>query len=422
MPLFDYAARDRSGGLIKGQVEALNQGAAAQTLIKRNIIPVKIIATKGQVRSSSGANSGNGAESGDLSINWQDLLAPSVGLEDLVIFSRQMYSLMKSGIPILRAVKGLSDSTSSRRMKATLEDVSIQLERGRTFSSALNQHPKIFNQLYVSIIHVGENTGKLDDACLQLAKYLEREQETRKQIKSATRYPMFVMIAIVMALVVMNIFVIPTFAGMFEKFGAELPLMTRALLAMSSFFTNQWHWLLVGVFGALYGISRYLGTERGRWQWDRYKLNLPAVGTIFERSLLARFSRSFSMMLRAGVPLTHALNLTADAVDNAFMSSRIIAMRQNIEKGESLSRVATGSGLFTPLVMQMIGVGEETGRVDELLTDVADYYEREVDYDLKNLTAKIEPILISIVSVMVLVLALGIFTPMWDMMSAAKGR
>jgi len=384
------------------------------------VIPLKILAAKGKAATS--ANSANGgAVSAGLSIDVQDLFIPAVGLEDLVIFSRQMYSLMKSGIPILRAVKGLSDTTSSRRMKVTLEDVSVQLERGRTFSSALNQHPKIFNQLYVSIIHVGENTGKLDDACLQLAEYLEREQETRKQIKSATRYPMFVMIAIVMALVVMNIFVIPTFAGMFEKFGAELPLMTRILLSMSEFFIEKWPLLIVGVAGAIFGISRYLKSEKGEMQWDRYKLKLPAVGTIFERSLLARFSRSFSMMLRAGVPLTHALNLTADAVDNAFMSSRIIGMRQNIEKGESLSRVAAGSGLFTPLVMQMIGVGEETGRVDELLTDVAVYYEREVDYDLKSLTSKIEPILISIVSVMVLVLALGIFTPMWDMMNASKG-
>lgn len=421
MPLFDYSARDRSGGLVKGQVEAPNQGAAAQALVKRNVIPVKIIVAKRKAPSNSGSSNGSGAGSSGFSVNVQDLLVPAVSLEDLVIFSRQMYSLMKSGIPILRAVKGLSDTTSSRRMRTTLEDVSAQLERGRTFSSALNQHPKIFNQLYVSIIHVGENTGKLDDACLQLAEYLEREQETRKQIKSATRYPMFVMIAIVMALVVMNIFVIPTFAGMFEKFGAELPLMTRILLSMSEFFIEKWHLLLVGVSGAIFSISRYLKTDKGQLQWDRYKLKLPAVGTIFERSLLARFSRSFAMMLRAGVPLTHALNLTADAVDNAFMSSRIIGMRQNIEKGESLSRVAGGSGLFTPLVMQMIGVGEETGRVDELLTDVAIYYEREVDYDLKSLTSKIEPILISIVSVMVLVLALGIFTPMWDMMNASKG-
>lgn len=415
MPLFNYSARNQDGSLVKGQIEAPDKNSVAQALIKRSVIPLNITQTQSKVNA---AKSEGGLSSGALG----GLFIPKVTLDDLVIFSRQMYSLMKSGIPILRAVKGLADTTSSKRMQAALLDVGLQLEKGRSFSSALNQYPQIFDQLYVSIIHVGENTGKLDEACLQLAEYLEREQETRKQIKSATRYPTFVVIAIVIALVIMNIFVIPTFAGMFTKFGAELPAMTRFLLGMSDFFINRWHFLIGGVAGTVFMVKRYLNTEQGRLNWDRYKLRMPAVGSVFERSLLARFSRSFSMMLRAGVPLTHALNLTADAVDNRFMASRIIGMRQGIEKGESLSRVAASSGLFTPLVMQMVGVGEETGRVDELLMDVAVYYEREVDYDLKGLTAKIEPILIAIVSVMVLVLALGIFTPMWDMMNAAKGR
>ncbi len=416
MATFDYSARNATGGMIKGQIDALDRNAAAQALIKRSVVPIKIVQAKGK---TNARNADVDESSGGFDL--KELLAPAVTLDDLVIFSRQMYSLMKAGIPILRAVKGLGETTSSWRMKNALLDVGSQLERGRTFSSSLHQHPKIFNQLYVSLAHVGENTGRLDEACLQLAVYLEREQETRKQIKAATRYPTFVVIAIVIALVIMNIFVIPTFAGMFAKFGAELPAMTRFLLAMSDFFVNEWHFLVGGIGTGIFFLTRYLKTDKGRYQWDRYKLRMPAVGSIFERSLLARFSRSFAMMLHAGVPLTHALNLTADAVDNSFMSSRIVGMRQNIEKGESLSKVAASSELFTPLVMQMIGVGEETGRVDELLTDVADYYEREVDYDLKSLTSKIEPILIGIVSVMVLVLALGIFTPMWDMMSATKG-
>jgi MSHA biogenesis protein MshG len=261
----------------------------------------------------------------------------------------------------------------------------------------------------------------LDVAFLQLSFYLERDQETRKQIKAATRYPMFVMIAIVIALVVMNIVVIPIFAGMFESFGAELPLMTRILLSTSEFFITKWLYLLVGIMFLIIAISRYLGTENGRYKWDRAKLKLPVVGSIFERTLLGRFARSFSMMLVSGVPLTSALNLVADAVNNAFMADRILNMRRNIERGESLSRVASSSKMFTPLVLQMINVGDETGRVDELLAEVADFYEREVDYDLKSLTSKIEPILISVVAGMVLILALGIFTPMWDMMGAIKG-
>ncbi len=267
---------------------------------------------------------------------------------------------------------------------------------------------------------MGENTGQLDSAFLQLAQYLEREQETRKQIKAATRYPSFVVFALVAALIVMNIFVIPVFAGMFEKFDTELPLMTRILLSMSDFFMNQWYVLVAVILVCIFITKQYKDTQKGRLKWDHWKLKMPIVGDIVERSLLARFSRSFSMMLKAGVPLTSALSLVAEAVGNAHMSEAIISMRRRIEKGESLSRVASASGLFTPLVLQMIHVGEETGRVDDLLAEVADFYEREVEYDIKSLTSKIEPILISIVAVMVLILALGIFTPMWDMMGVVR--
>ncbi|MCC2608024.1 type II secretion system F family protein [Planctobacterium marinum] len=417
MANFSYSARDATGALVKGTIDAANQGAAAQALLGRKLIPVKITAAKNAPTKSQPKSKGAAKKKTGLNI---ELLVPEVTLADLVIFSRQMNSLMKAGIPILRAVNGLAETSNSVKMTTALEDVADQLERGRNLSSALHNHPKIFDQLFVSIVHVGENTGQLDMAFLQLAEYLEREQETRKQIKSATRYPMFVLIAIVAALVIMNIFVIPTFKGMFEKLGADLPPMTQFLLGMSDFFMTKWELLIAGIVGGLFTLKRYMNTKDGRYRWDRYKLRMPAVGDILERSLLARFCRSFSMMLKAGVPLTHALNLTADAVDNAFVSERIVGMRQNIERGESMARVAASSGLFTPLVMQMINVGEETGRIDELLEEVAEYYEREVDYDLKTLTAKIEPILISIVSAMVLVLALGIFTPMWDMMNAHK--
>jgi MSHA biogenesis protein MshG len=228
------------------------------------------------------------------------------------------------------------------------------------------------------------------------------------------------LIALVIAMVIMNMVVIPIFADMFKSFGAELPLMTKVLLATSEFFMTKWHYLLVSLALGIYLIYRYLQTENGRYKWDRTKIRMPIVGSIFERTLLGRFSRSFSMMLVAGVPLTAALNLVAESVGNSFMADRILNMRKNIEKGESLSRVAVSSQLFTPLVLQMVNVGEETGRVDELLSEAAEFYEREVDYDLKSLTSKIEPILIMIVAAMVLVLALGIFTPMWDMMSAMK--
>ena len=407
MPLYSYEGKLAGGKLTRGTLDANDPNAAAKALMGKNIVPVNIVA-------------GGDTQALEKEDNIS-MFTPQVNIEDLVMFCRQMYSLANAGVPIMRAVRGLANTITSKRLKIALMDIQESLERGRTLSSALNTHPDIFNQLFVSIVHVGENTGKLDTAFKQLAGYLEREQATRKQIKSATRYPTFVIGAIVIAMVIMNIFVIPIFADMFNKFGAELPLMTRILLTSSEFFINQWYLLIIGCLTLFFGVKKYLSTDSGAYNWDKTKLKLPIVGTIFQRSLLSRFARSFSMMLAAGVPLNSALSLVAEAVNNRFMEEKILGMRGSIERGESLGRVAGASGLFTPLVMQMITVGEETGRIDELLEEVAGYYESEVDYDLQNLTAKIEPILISIVAGMVLVLALGIFTPMWDMMGAVKG-
>ncbi|MBU1436224.1 MAG: type II secretion system F family protein, partial [Gammaproteobacteria bacterium] len=295
-----------------------------------------------------------------------------------------------------------------------------QLEKGRNLSVAMASHPKVFNRLIVSIVHVGENTGRLDDAFSQLSDYFEQEMETRKQIKQATRYPMFVLLAIVAAMVILNLFVIPQFANMFARFNAELPWATKVLLATSNFFIHYWPLLLVGIIAAGFALYRYLHTAAGSYRWSKLKLRLPIMGDIINRATLGRYARSFSLMLRAGVPLTSALSLVAEAVDNDFMAEKIREMRRNIERGESLVRVSSQSNLFTPLVMQMLAVGEETGQVDDMLQEVALFYEREVAFDLKSLTAKIEPILIVIVAVMVLILALGIFTPMWDMLNAYK--
>lgn len=407
MPGFSYKGRLSNGDITQGSVEASDENTVANMLSARAIIPIEILQNEKLEQS---------AEKTTQAINF---LTPNVSLDELVIFSRQMYSLTKAGIPIIRAVSGLT-ITKSVRLKVALIDIISSLEKGRNFSSALAQHPDIFNQLFVSVVHVGENTGRLDSAFLQLAKYLEREQETRKQIKAATRYPTFVIIAITAAIVILNIFVIPIFANMFDKFGTELPLMTRILLATSNFFINQWYVLVSVVLVSVFITKQYINTQAGLIKWDHLKIRMPVIGPIIERSLLARFSRSFSMMLKSGVPLTTALSLVADAVSNAYMAESILKMRRQIEKGESLTRVAVASNLFTPLVLQMISVGEETGRVDELLEEVSDFYEREVDYDLASLTSKIEPILISIVAVLVLILALGIFTPMWDMMGAVS--
>ncbi|MEC8747879.1 MAG: type II secretion system F family protein [Pseudomonadota bacterium] len=410
MPQFKYAGKSTQGGPQKGIIEAASAQAAAQALLSQNIVPLTIVESKKR----SAENEGDG-------FDITRLFQQKVGLDEMIIFSRQMYSLLKAGIPIIRAIKGLSENASHKRFQEILKDIADQLEQGRSLSSSMAKYEKVFTRLTISVVVVGENTGKLDDVFLQLALYFEREQETRKRIKSALRYPTFVLIALAIAMFILNLFVVPVFTQMFERFDTELPIMTSVLIGTSNFFVNYWWLLIFVIVGGIFAVKQYVNSTNGRLKWDKIKLKLPVVGGIIERSLLSRYSRSFSMILRAGVPLTAGLSLTADAVDNAHMRKRIKEMRQGIEKGESLLRVSKNSELFSTLVLQMIAVGEETGRLEPLLEESADYYEREVDFDLKSLTAKIEPILIGFVAVMVLILALGIFTPMWNMMSAVKG-
>lgn len=408
MASFNYTGRNAGGSQVKDSIDAANVNIAAEKLFKKGITPISI----------SEAKTANNTASTDV---FELLNNGKVSLEELIVFCRQMYALMRSGVPILRAINGMVESANSTALKKALTDIGKQLEGGYTFSSALNSHPKIFDHLFISLVHVGENTGQLDQAFLKLTTYLERELDTRKRIKAALRYPSMVLIAISAAMVILNIFVIPTFADMFTRLGAELPLATRFIIASSNLFINYWHYMLLGGFIFIFMIRESLKTKKGRYQWDRRKIKIPIIGSIIERSILARFSHSFAIVLKAGVPMTTGLTLVAEAVDNSYMQEKISAMRQGIESGESLLRSSIASALFTPLVLQMVAVGEETGRVDELLTEVGDYYEREVDYDLATLTARIEPLLLVVVAAMVLVLALGIFTPMWDMASAMQG-
>ena len=404
MPVYKYRGRDAQGKQVTGVVDAATENAAADQLMSRSVIPLELNESKEKV-----------------SFNLGNLFKAKVSLDELQIFSRQMYSLTRSGIPILRAIAGLSETTHSQRMKDALDDISEQLTSGRPLSSAMNHHPDIFGALFISMVHVGENTGKLEDVFIQLAGYIEREQETRRRIKAAMRYPIFVLVAITLAMVILNIMVIPKFAEMFSRFGADLPWATKILIGTSNLFVNYWPIMLIGAIGTFIGIRYWHSTEKGEKQWDKWKLHIPAVGSIIERSTLSRYCRSFSMMLSAGVPMTQALSLVADAVDNAYMHDSIVAMRRGIESGDSMLRVSNQSHLFTPLVLQMVAVGEETGQIDQLLNDAADFYEGEVDYDLKNLTAKLEPILIGFVACIVLILALGIYLPMWDMLNVVKG-
>ena len=403
---FAYSGRTQGGEKTQGFLEADSATDCANILLRSGITPITVRETGQSERRNAG---GVGFS----------LFAPRVTPMDVQLFSRQLYTLMRAGVPILRALSGLIGSTTNIAFARVIAALKESLEAGRDLSTAMRQHPEAFSTFYVAMVRVGEATGRLDEIFLRMFEHLEFERETRARIKEALRYPSFVLIAMVVAIAVINVFVIPAFAKVYAGFNAELPLMTTILIETSRI-TLEYGWLiLAGIVLAVAAFRIWSGSEDGRLTWDRLKLKLPLTGSIMLRSTLARFARTLAMSLKSGIPAAQAFSVVAEVTDNAWIASRVEQMRNGIERGESILRTAQTANVFNPVVLQMIAVGEETGSVDELMQEVAEMYEREVDYEIKTLSARIEPLIIAAMGGVVLVLALGVFLPMWDLASVA---
>lgn len=406
MAFFDYTARGNRGEIVKGTVSASSLEAATAQLQKKGLKQIKV----NRVKERGGEDKGLKGFS----------MGPVVKTEELILFCRQMGTLLKAGVPIVRALKGMVEMTPNKKFGAILKNIVENIETGRELHSALQLHPKVFSNLFVSMVEIGEGSGHLDDSFLQVGQYIDQEKQTADQVKSAMRYPTFVILAMGGAMAVLSLFVIPTFEKVFAGAGVQLPMATKVLLATSAFAKAYWALILGVIVGSVMGFKYYIKTTVGAYHWGRVKMKLPLVGTILQRATLTRFARSLAVGLSSGVPLVESMRLTGNAVDNAFVAKKLEDMCGSIERGESLMRSAANTGLFTPLVLQMLAVGEETGMVDQMLKEVSDFYEREVAHDLKGLTSAIEPILVVFMGVMVLTLALGIFMPMWDLSTAVK--
>jgi MSHA biogenesis protein MshG len=438
MPTFEYRARNSSGVLVTGALEGESVDDIAGALFGQNITPIEIKKSNKTATRSTGKPAASAASKGagsapsspssrltspELSalgkIN-SFLAGKKITINELIIFARQMQSLTKAGLPLDRALNGLQASMKNLAFKSVLQSVLQGLEGGLDLATSLGRHPKIFSPLFLSLVSVGENTGRLDLAFQQIGKYLELEKNTAKQVKSATRYPLFVLVTIAVALTVITIFVIPAFADTFRRLEAELPLETRILIGVSNFAVAWWPHILGSTLALILAVRSWISTPRGRLTWDRRKMQLPLAGSVFEQIALARFTRAFAMILKAGVPIVHGMSVVAGAVGNAWIGKRILIMQEGVTRGESLFRTASNSNMFTPLILQMISVGEESGTIDELMSEVADFYDQEVEYNIKRLSEAIEPILIIVIAAMVLVLALGVFLPIWDISSATR--
>jgi MSHA biogenesis protein MshG len=404
---FSYKGRSSDGRLVNGRAAGESVDQVAQRLMSTGVIPIEIASI--------------GVVAGSLSL---EKLGRRLGLggvttTDLVMFSRQMYTITRAGIPLLRGLRGLVASTHNAILRETLEDILESLEGGRDLAASFARHPKVFPTLYVSIVSVGEATGTLDKSFQRLTEYLTQEQKMHDSVKGAVRYPIIVMITIALAAGFLSSFVIPKFAPVFAQLKGDLPLPTRILLGSSMLVRDYWMYSLGFVTLFVFGVRSYLQTVDGRYKWDRFKLRLPVIGQLMYESMLSRINRSMAISLAAGMPMTQTLAVIARSSGNVFVSEKIQILASSVERGESLHRAASASAMFSPLVLQMIAIGEETGALPELLDEAAGYYEREVDHAVKNLSASIEPILIVAVGGMVLILALGIFMPLWEVISKA---
>ena len=409
MGVFAYKGRNGRGDLVEGTLDGSDSGVIADQLINTGIIPVEITPFR--------------SLSADLSKkpDWIKRLFTEKPITqfDVMLFSRQMYTMLKAGIPIMRALAGLQESSQNPTFVAMLQDMRESLDSGRELSAALRRHPKVFTPFYVSMVQIGEMTGMLDETFMRLYDHLAFEIEMKDRIKAAMRYPSFVVMAMVIAVVVINLFVIPAFAKVYAGFHAELPMMTKLLIGFSGFMVDYWLLMLAAAIALMVGFRVYINTPKGRYNWDRYKFRIPVAGKIILKSTLARFARSMALSFKSGMPILQGMNVVSMVVDNEFMRRRIEQMRDGVERGESILHTAAAAKVFNPVVLQMIAVGEESGDLDGLMFEIAEMYEREVEYEVKTLSAQIEPILIVGLGMMVLVLALGVFLPMWDLGKAA---
>lgn len=406
MAEFEYFGRDINGNAIRGQRNANSADDLASSLAEENIYLIESQQLGGLKKV----------------LKKPAIFQKKVKNAELQLFCRQMQTLLKAGIPVVIALRRLSETTSDKYFSGILTEVLEHVINGRPLALALEQYPGVFSKLFVNIIKVGENTGRLDVAFLQLSDYLNLDIDTKKKISAAVRYPIMVIVAGLVALFVINILVIPNFAKMFQSLKGELPLPTRMLIASSNFLSNYWYVIIAFVAALLVALKVYMGTTQGRIACHKKMLAIPIIGWLMHRIYLGRFARLFALVLRAGISALQGIDMVAKATGNAYMASKIDDITALIARGNSIASACEETRLFSPLVIQMIMLGEETGSLDNLLDDVADYYEREVAYDLARLSDMIEPVLLIVMAVMVLILALGVFLPMWDMIGLAQGR
>ncbi len=400
MPVFAYSARTVGGELQQDEIELPTRDEALKYLHQRRLIPVTVREKPKEIRFG---------------------LKRKVKTRDMVVLTRQFATMINAGLPLVKALQILAAQASNPTLQIAIEKVVHDVETGHTLADALKEHPKLFTSLYVNMVDAGEAGGILDTILLRLATFLEKADALRRKVKGAMIYPAVVLSVAVLAIAILLLFVIPTFESMFASFNQQLPLPTRIVIGLSNFLQGYWLWLLIGgvVAGVLF--RRWVATSSGRLLFDRMLLRAPLLGPLIRKTAIARFTRTLSTLLSSGVNILEGMEITARTAGNRVIHDAVVESRASIAGGRSISEPLRESGVFPPMVTQMINVGEETGDLDGMLGKIADFYEDEVDVAVESLLKALEPAMIVILGTIVGGMIIAMYLPIFGMVNAVQG-
>lgn len=380
MAFFEYKAVTAAGKIIEGTLEAADERSAAARLGEQGQFPIKLVSP------DSSALLGR-----EITLPWQRKKVPQ---KDLLVFTQELSTLIKAGLPLDRSLAILSDLTENTYLKEIVQDLLREIKGGKSLSEALSAYPHVFPKIFVNMIKAGEAGGALDEILERLLEYLENSEELRDYIVSSLIYPCILALVGASSIIVMITFVIPKFAVIFENAGAPIPLPMKLMLGASGIISGYWWLILMGGIGGWFGWRRYLASEAGRLSWDRTLLKLPLLGSVVQRMEVSRFSRTLGTLLKSAVPLIQSINIVKDVVGNQAIAAAMEPIKSGVKKGDGLTRPIREAGIFPDFALHLLAVGEETGRLDVMLLQVADTYDRELRTAVKRLVAMFEPLII----------------------------
>jgi type IV pilus assembly protein PilC len=399
LPTFKFVAKDSSGGKIEEEIEAPNVNAARQMLKRMGVTVLSVTEAKKGLFSS--LTSGK--------------KKPRASATDLVLFTRQFSTMVEAGLPVVEILDILVEQTDDPGFKAAVSDIRMAVRGGSDLSTAMAKYPKVFSTLYINLIRAGEASGDLDVILKRLASFLEKNATLKRKIIGAMMYPSVSLLLILLITVGLMVFIVPQFQDIFSKLGAELPLPTRIVVAISDAMLHNWYFLIGGLIGLILLFILSQKTAKGRYVFDKVRIKAPIFGVLFQKVAISRFSRTFSTMLKSGVPMLGSLEIVAGTAGNAVVSEAVLASREAVRHGETLASPLSGCPVFPPMVVRMISVGERTGALEALLEKVADFYDEQVDAAVESLTSVIEPVMIGVMGVLVGGIVIALFLPILEL-------